>query len=709
MKVKKYNGSDDDLLLLEELVKEKLYESSEKSLYEFYKNFWHTHDPAQLHSSWVQECICEHVQAALERKIRRLTISIPPRSGKTVAKGTEVLMADGSSQSIENIKVDDEVLSFNIVSKEHEIKKVINWWDEGLKLFYEVTLSEGQTVLCTKDHRLYTSLGYRHLRDLKIGDDVSIAKNYQNKLYKSQHDRHVREAGGFRNEEYWCEITDIREVGYLDGYDIEVEDNNNFVLANGIHSHNSTIALTAAVWNWLKHPDEKYWFLSHSAKLFIQNILLCRRILEHPSFKERWMSPDNKHYKFKLRDDQNTKGRIDNTASGYLLGGSPSGKVLGLGYTVALLDDILDSEESRNDIAVEKVNSFYTGTFMNRSNDVNNDVIIILMQRLRSNDIINYVNETYSEQDWFNLVLPAKYAPTRTFISPIGYNDKRKTRNELLDPIRLPEDFLLAQSKNPIVYNTRYQQDPQAGGIGNFILREWIQKTVDIPRKYDKIVTVWDLTFDELANDSYTAGTVVGKYESKYYILDMIHGKMDIIAQVNAIRRLKEKYKESVIAVEKRANGSAAMTFLKRELLNVEPLEPRHFGGSKEQRMASVLDYFSNKLVYIFDDTLLPNGHQWHEPELEYDVELILKELTSFPLGTFKDICDTVAYAISYLAVYGQGSEAMITGGKRITIADEDYYSSLEKYEKGENISDYMLVFSNNQLPSKSDILTMDW
>jgi hypothetical protein len=170
---------DEDLMLLDELLREEMYEQSEKSLYKFIVNFWNTFEPAILRNNWHIECICEHTQAVIDRKIRRLIINIPPRASKSI----------------------------------------IN-------------------------------------------------------------------------------------------------------------------SICFPVWSWLNHPHEKFWLISHSAKLFVQNIVYARRILEHPQYKERWCNEElnPEHYRFSLSSDVNTKTRIENTAGGYLLGGSPTSGALGMGY-----------------------------------------------------------------------------------------------------------------------------------------------------------------------------------------------------------------------------------------------------------------------------------------------------------------------------------------------------------------------------------------
>lgn len=545
------HSTDDDLFLLEELLQEDMYERSEKSLYQFFINFWNTFDPQALVPNWHLECLCEHIEAALRRDLRRLIINIPPRSSKS-----------------------------------------------------------------------------------------------------------------------------------------------------------TTASISAPAWWWVDNPDEKFWLISHSAKLYMQNIVYGRRILDHPLYKNRWLDPTNKdNYRYSLSKDVNTKTRIENNEGGYILGGSPTAGALGMGYTVAVLDDILDSEESNNPEAIEAVNRWYTQTFLNRSNDVKNDVQIIVMQRLHENDITAYVQKTYPEQDWFVLNLPAKYVPERTFISPIGYNDKRTLRNQLLDPIRLPEEFLLTQSKDVLVYNTRYQQDPESTREGNLVKSEWLREVDYKPINYSVMITVWDLSITDNPSSNYTVGLVLCKFNDEYHIIDMWRKQCEIPEQLDAIRKLRKKYPKSIIGIEARANGHAAMSMLRREIPNIYAFEPRKFGGHKEQRLGAVLQYFRDKKVCIYNP-FTPDT----KVEPTYEPEVIKKELKSFPLGIDDDIVDCVAYGINYLAEYGQENMALISNGEKISLFESDYMEikkQLNNILKIESNDTY--DFSEDYIPSREYLQEIDW
>lgn len=541
---------DDDIELLEELIREDMYEKSEKSLYKFFVNFWDTYEAQPLVNSWMIQCIAEHVDAALNRDLRRLIINVAPRSGKS-------------------------------------------------------TLT----------------------------------------------------------------------------------------------------SISAPPYRFITNPEEKFWLVSHSQKLYTQNITYARRILEHPKYKDRWCNKelDEDNYKFSITKDVNRATRLENTEGGYILGGSPTTKALGMGYTVAILDDILDSEQSTSKEAIKGVNNWFTNTFLNRSNDPKTDVIILVMQRLAQNDPTAYVQETYPEQDWFLLNLPAKYEPTRTFVSPIGFNDKRKVKGELLNPIRLPEEFLIQQNKRPLIYNTRYQQNPDATTDDNSLKEEWLQESSLKPLSYSLMIIVWDLNITDNPRSDYTVGLVIGKSEGEYHIIDMWRKQCEIPEQLDAIKYLYKKYPNSVVGIEARANGNAAMSLLNREIPNIYAFEPRLFGGSKEQRFGATLPHFRDKKVYIYNPFSTDS-----KLEESYDAEEIKKELKGFPLGKHDDIVDCVSYGIAYLSQFGQENTAVISGGKNITFSEEDYKKNRELSKTtimNMNQEDYTELY----IPNRESIQSIDW
>ena len=549
-------NKDDLIKELELLKEEEEYKKCEKHLRHFFRRAWNIFDPADFVGNWHIDCMAEHIQAAFDRKIRRLAVTIPPRCGKS-------------------------------------------------------------------------TLG----------------------------------------------------------------------------------SIAASAWGWVRDPKEKMWLISHSLELVDQNISGAKTIVKDPWYTNRWCNPDDElSYRFSYGGEGllDTRKRFENSQGGYLIGGSPESKTLGKGYTVAILDDILDSAESYNSDRVHKVNNWYKTTFRNRSNNKSNDVVIIIMQRLSEADICAYVEENYPDEDWFKLVIPARYDPTLTFVSPLGsrWNDKRTKPNQLLDPVRLPEDFLFGEEKDLQLFNTRYQQNPSGSALGNVIKREVLEQA-KIPKltgRYDLILTIWDLNTTDAPTSTYTVGAVMGlTAEGNIELIDMFREICDIDSQVLNVHRLKEKYPQSIIGVETKANGAAILTNIRKKYPANEMIEfdPKIYGGSKLQRYSAAAHTIKSGKFKIYEP-LIPDENL----EETYNVETIIEEMVSFPLSKYNDIVDSVSYGLLYLDNVDISQILIITNGKPIEISryiGTITMSHLEYAARQAQEESTLSVY--NSIPSLDDLL----
>lgn len=915
------NITPDELKALTLWADERVYEECKKSYYKFMRRSWECFDPAIYVPNWYHGIICEHVQAAFEREIRRLLITMCPRLGKTVSQNTEIVKSSGEIVCIKDLQIGDELITLNPSTGKHEFKKVTHHFGIYDKELYKVTFHSGEVLECSLDHELYTWSGFKRLKDLQVGDNVSFAKTYPtsptsslskdevlllalwqaegtkkgygyvitngdvlildylkdycnkyNKEYSIQKQRNcnhfriknfthfvksfyptrpttynlhipnevftlddelltdylgmwiatdgsivqgkkapyieislasercVRELGylfkrlGFyvthtykksnqkssvtgRNfeswritirgaanlklakqlfkgkvwskntlldnlpetlsphsnqvsippdwveeattkdvyninrikegkrwsslesilnhkeiisstsvlskisqEETWRKIVSIEPLGIQECSDIEVEDNYNFVLANGCHVHNSICtSVNAAPWRWLHDPGEKIWNVTNGEDLYHQNIRYARNIIDSEWYTNRWLKEDKL---YTLSKDQNTKGRIDNDAGGFLFGTSPKSKQLGKGFTVAIIDDIIDSEESYSPTELQRCNTYYKRTLINRSNSrgsKGNDVIICVAQRLQINDLPHLLEEEYG---FFRLNLMAEFDKRKTYFSPLGekWNDPRTKDGELLDPIRLDEDVCAEEKKNFSNWSARFQQDP-VPATGNIIQNEWISFYSEDWRTmiFDVIYIVWDYSFTDDPESSYTVGLLVGKKDDSYYILDMIRDKMSYGKQVQSTQKSITTWPQiSYVVIEKKANGEAVICSLETIIKEINSsvkiitVDPTKYGGSKEKRVAACIPTLMKKKLYL--------------PINNLQTPAIVTELTSFPQGT-NDIVDCITYAILW-------------GEKRNNFDDSIYLTDPTKsssYTRG--LAALELVKENKEVP----------
>lgn len=112
-------------------------------------------------------------------------------------KEETVMMADGSKKPIKDVKVGDEVVTFDPITLENSITKVVHHYVRKTdKLIYRVTTESGREIVATEDHKFMTSEGWCEVKDIKdklIG--VSLEPKYmphQVEQYEIINEEHIR-------------------------------------------------------------------------------------------------------------------------------------------------------------------------------------------------------------------------------------------------------------------------------------------------------------------------------------------------------------------------------------------------------------------------------------------------------------------------------------------------------------------------------------
>ena len=145
--------------------------------------------------------------------------------------GTQVLMSDGTTKNIEDVKVGDMVMSYNETTHEFEPKKVLRTITKHHSddLVY-VNLSNGKRIGMRAYHPLLTIEGYKSLRP-ELAQTIMEA----GKVGKLQIGDTLI---GYNSN---VKITSIEQRNPIDNYDtynLEIEDNHNYIV-NGIVAHNA--------------------------------------------------------------------------------------------------------------------------------------------------------------------------------------------------------------------------------------------------------------------------------------------------------------------------------------------------------------------------------------------------------------------------------------------------------------------------------------
>lgn len=101
-----------------------------------------------------------------------------------------------------------------------------------------------------------------------------------------------------------------------------------------------------------------------------------------------------------------------------------------------ILDDPHSTETAESDLERARTTRKFREGLVNRLNDQERSVIIVIMQRLHEDDVAGTILKL--GMDYVHLMIPMEYEPERHCTTEIGWEDPRTDDGDLLDPVRFP-------------------------------------------------------------------------------------------------------------------------------------------------------------------------------------------------------------------------------------------------------------------------------
>lgn len=165
---------------------------------------------------------------------------------------------------------------------------------------------------------------------------------------------------------------------------------------------------------------------------------------------------------------------------------------------------------------------------------------------------------------------------------------------------------------------------------GNLIKREWWRYYDTLPRLAEVLISV-DAAFKDGDDNDFVAVQAWGKTGPNMYLLDATKKHLDFPGTLREIRAMRRRWPEArIILVEDKANGSAVVQILRREIPGVIPVNPE---GGKVARANAVSGAIESGNVY------LPRNAPFTED--------FVGECSSFPLGEHDDQVDAMTQALN--------------------------------------------------------------
>jgi predicted phage terminase large subunit-like protein len=348
-----------------------------------------------------------------------------------------------------------------------------------------------------------------------------------------------------------------------------------------------------------------------------------------------------------LFDTRLARGReavsdYETTEGGYRLSTSVGGVLTGRGADVIIIDDPLKADDAQSEPRRRSVNEWYDNTLRSRLNHQEKGVIILLMQRLHSDDLVAHVQE---HEKWDVLRFPAvaEEDELHEFITPYGRRRVGRRTGEVLHPALLSPTILKVIRSGMTEYHwvAQYQQNPEPPS-GIIVKRQWLRFYDDYskPKRFEQIVQSWDTAIKDTELSDFSVCTTWGLKERNLYLLDVYRHKLEFPALKRAVRDLAALHGATVVLIEDKVSGASLIQELHAERFLIAQAAPT-LDGDKVMRLHGQTAKIEGGFVYF------PGEAHW--------LQVYLNELTTFPNSKYDDQVDSTVLALAWLTNASRG------------------------------------------------------
>jgi predicted phage terminase large subunit-like protein len=385
-------------------------------------------------------------------------------------------------------------------------------------------------------------------------------------------------------------------------------------------------------WSLGHDPNLKFICASYSQDLASKHARDTRLLMQSPFYQTAFPGT-------RLKGSRPAEDELETTRGGYRLATSVGGTLTGRGGNVIIIDDPIKPQDAMSVVKRQAVKDWYDGTLYSRLNDKQNDVIILVMQRVHMDDLVGHVLD---KGDWVVLNLPAIAEVPECFDLGDGRVYTRSPGG-ILHPAREPKSVLddAKMSLGSMAFSAQYQQRPMAEG-GNIVKGDWF-KVYDGPlrrRSGDRIVQSWDMAskVNELSDYSACATFLERTYdgEKQYYLLDMWRSKLEFPDLLKQVRTQAGRFGAHRILIEDAGAGTGILQSLKRDRVDgIAPATPVRPDGDKIMRLTA-------------HTAKIEAGQAWLPRQAPW-LDAFLVELLAFPTGKNDDQVDAFSQFFTWI------------------------------------------------------------
>jgi len=359
---------------------------------------------------------------------------------------------------------------------------------------------------------------------------------------------------------------------------------------------------------------------------------LARRFGRRNKQKIEQFGKDLFNIELSKSSSSDTEFEIEGTKGSMISRGIMAG-ITGQPADLIIIDDPIknkleaNSQTYRDRLWEEWLNSLNTRLSANGS-------VIIIQTRWHEDDLAGRLL-TYEKDKWTYVNIPCEAEENDILGRQIGdalFPEIGKDNAWLKE---FKESY--TSQEGSMTWNALFQGRPTAQE-GNLIKRAWFKYYKELPTIAYKLISV-DATFKDGDNNDFVAIQVWGKINADCYLIDRIKERMDFPTTLQAIKNMVAKHANyNALLVEDKANGSAIISMLQKQIHGVIPINPE---GGKVARVNAISPMIESGNVYL--------------PETAW-VNDFVNECVSFPNATHDDEVDGMSQALNRL----KGINAMV-------------------------------------------------
>ena len=155
-------------------------------------------------------------------------------SGGCLTSGTKVLTSTGL------VSIEDIEAGASVMTKEGTFEEVLQTHQFDDKELLEIQFEDGYTIKCSHDHKFLVGGEWVRAIDLDLDSDVEVS-----------------DASAAALDRNYMKINHIKEVASERVYDISVDNHKNYILENGVITHNSGLKYSASSITMLSKKKDK--------------------------------------------------------------------------------------------------------------------------------------------------------------------------------------------------------------------------------------------------------------------------------------------------------------------------------------------------------------------------------------------------------------------------------------------------------------------